>query len=81
MFSIPGPRFLEFDTALSRIFPVHQEKQSVEFRAEAFNILNHLNPNNPNATLSSGPASFGTITSDSLAPGPRILQLAIKLRY
>jgi hypothetical protein len=33
------------------------------------------------AELISGAASLGTITSDSSAPGPRILQLALKIRY
>jgi hypothetical protein len=81
VFSIAGPKFLEFDTALSRAFPFHHDKQQIEFRGEAFNILNRVNLNNPSSTLSSGAASFGTITSDSSAPGPRILQLALKIRY
>jgi hypothetical protein len=77
--SIPGPRYLQFDLALSRIFPFHEGKQQIEFRGEAFNVLNRVNYNNPTATLSSG-ATFGVITSDSNS-NPRILQLAIKIRY
>jgi hypothetical protein len=67
-----GPGILEVDMGISRLFPV-RERQHVEFRAEAFNILNRLNANNPTATLNS--ASFGKILS---AADPRIMQLALK---
>ena len=57
---------------LTRTFNV-RENQSVEFRAEAFNLPNHLNPENPVTALNN--AEFGRITS---AQDPRIVQLALK---
>jgi hypothetical protein len=60
---------------LSRLFPI-RERQHIEFRGEAFNILNRLNANNPTATLNS--ATFGKILS---AADPRIMQLALKFIF
>jgi hypothetical protein len=48
----------------------------VEFRAEAFNLPNHTNPNNPSTVLNS--STFGKSTS---ALDPRILQLALKYAF
>ena len=57
---------------LTRTFQV-RENQSIEFRAEAFNLPNHLNPGNPKTTLNN--QNFGKIQS---ADDPRIMQLALK---
>jgi hypothetical protein len=70
-----GPGLLGVDVALSRIFAI-RERQKLEFRAEAFNVLNRLNANNPTAILSS--ASFGKILT---AADPRIMQLAMKFVF
>ena len=70
--NIVGPGFIGIDMGLTRKFQVH-ERQSVEFRAEAFNLPNHVNPFNPVTTLTS--TTFGKIQS---ANDPRILQLALK---
>jgi hypothetical protein len=54
------------------------EATRLEFRAEAFNIWNHTQFNNPtsNAVNSS---NFGVITSDSVPP--RILQFGVKFFF
>jgi hypothetical protein len=70
--SIRGPGIFQLDTGITRKFQI-SEGQSVEFRAEAFNVLNHVNPNNPSILLNS--LTFGKITS---ALDPRIMQLALK---
>ena len=60
---------------MTRAFKV-RENQSVEFRAEAFNLPNHVNPQNPVAAdLSLRSQQFGRITS---AMDPRIMQLSLK---
>ena len=63
---------MNIDLALSRNFQV-REHQTVQFRAEAFNLPNHLNAGDPNTTLSD--ANFGRILS---ADDPRIMQFAFK---
>jgi hypothetical protein len=70
-----GPRSVNVDVALSRIFKVHESWQ-LEARAEAFNAFNHVRLNNPATALSS--STFGVITG---AADPRILQFAMKLKF
>jgi len=70
--NVVGPGSIGIDIGLTRKFQVH-EKQLVEFRAEAFNLPNHVNPGDPVTTLTS--TTFGKIQS---ANDPRILQLALK---
>lgn len=55
--------------------------RDIEFRAEAFNALNHTNFSNPAASVGSTTApagNFGRITS---AGSARIIQLALKLKF
>jgi len=79
--SVVGPSSIQMDLALSRTFSI-REGQTVQLRAEAFNLPNHLNPSNPVSALNSG--SFGKIQSDisgtsGLSPGnQRIMQFALK---
>jgi hypothetical protein len=79
-----GPGIFQFDLALSRTFQV-RERQTLQFRAEAFNLPNRLNPAVPTATTNS--AAFGQIQSDvsgnsGLTAGdPRIIQLAMKFFF
>ena len=73
--NIQGPGFITINMGLTRKFHV-REKQSVEFRAEAFNLPNHMNPNNPVAVINN--QNFGKIFS---AGEPRIMQLALKYLF
>ena len=70
--SINGPGYWQFDLALSSTFQV-RETQKLEFRAEAFNVTNSVQLNDPVTNLNSG--NFGQITS---AKDPRIMQFALK---
>ena len=67
-----GPGLINLDLGLTRRFQI-REGQSVEFRAEAFNAPNHVNPMNPSSALNS--QSFGKSVA---AADPRIMQLALK---
>lgn len=73
--SLLGPGSVEFDLALSRLFPLG-ETRSLEFRFEAFNVINHPNFNVPDNTETD--STFGQILS---AQDPRILQFALKLSF
>jgi hypothetical protein len=70
--SLRGPKQTTVNVALTRRFAI-TERQNIEFRGEAFNLPNLVNPGLPNATLNS--ALFGKITT---AGDPRILQVALK---
>jgi hypothetical protein len=71
--SLRGPGSFQFDMSLSRNFPI-RERQHLELRGEAFNVLNHWRPANPNAALNVL-NTFGTITTSG---DPRIMQFALK---
>ncbi len=70
-----APRFFGTDVGLLKSNRI-TERVSTQFRAEFFNVFNHVNFNGPSANVSS--ASFGQITS---AGDPRILQFALKLQF
>ena len=70
-----GPGSWNFDIAMSRRILI-KEQSAIELRAEAFNILNHVNLTNPTTTLNS--TLFGKVTS---ALDPRIMQFALKLLF
>jgi hypothetical protein len=74
-FTIVNPSNLQTDFALTRTFRI-QGAQSVQFRWEVFNVLNHVNFNPPVSALNS--ASFGQIQT---AGDPRIMQFALKFTY
>ena len=86
--NMAGPSILQVDMAVLRVFPI-REKKSLQFRAEAFNVINTVNFTTPVAALNA--SNFGQITSDIaannagglLATGgdPRVLQLALKFLF
>ncbi len=71
-----GPTQFTMDTGLHKSFRV-TEKQSLTFRLEAFNTLNHQPFSNPVATLNN--AQFGQFTGTSVAA--RVVQLALKYAF
>jgi len=70
--TILGPGAWNFDVALSRSFRL-TERQHIDFRAEAFNLLNHARFGNPGTAMNS--ATYGQITT---ALDPRIMQFALR---
>ena len=71
-YNIAGPSTWQFDLMLSRVFQIH-EKQTVEVRAEAYNVPNSLRPGDPTTNWSSN--IFGQINTSY---DPRIMQFALK---
>jgi hypothetical protein len=71
-----GYPFHELDFGLHKNFSLGSESRFVQFRAEAFNLLNKTNFGVPGSTL--GSSSFGVISSTQPA---RQLQLALKLYF
>ena len=74
--NVLGPAFWQFDTAISREFAI-RERHRLEVRAEAFNLLNSIRPQNPATNLAAA-NTFGVILS---AYDPRIMQFALKYRF
>jgi hypothetical protein len=73
-FSIVNPSRLQNDVALTRSFRVGTN--TLQFRWEVFNVINHVNYNAPVTALNSG--NFGRILS---AGDPRIMQFALKVDF
>jgi hypothetical protein len=73
--SFVGPQYTDWDVSIMRYFPVHEAVQ-LQFRAEYFNVLNHTNFGDPNASVTNG--AFGRVTS---ASDPRIGQMSLKLLF
>jgi hypothetical protein len=71
-----GENYWNSDVSLFRQFPF-LESRSIEFRAEAFNLVNHVILNTPSSNLSN--ANFGQVTST--ANSSRTLQLGLKLLF
>lgn len=74
---ITGPGQWNWDMALEKTLPIN-ERMHLEFRAEAFNIWNHTQFNEP-ASVSANSSTFGVITSTSVPP--RIIQFALKFYF
>jgi len=83
-FSLKGPDFFQFDLAVSRTFKVW-ERMTMQFRAEAFNLPNHVNLSAPAPGTNS--ANGFAITSDvsgtsGLSNGDyRVIQFATKFVF
>ena len=94
--NIKGPGTFQLNMALSRTFAI-TERQSIQVRAEAFNLPNHLNLATPGIAPTTGgqiggnialtAPNFGQITNDisgthGLTPGDyRVIQFALKLIF
>ena len=91
--SVKGPGTFQLNLALARNFAI-REHQTIQLRAEAFNLPNHVNLSIPglmsntrggNVTLTA--PNFGQITNDvsgnsGLLPGDyRVIQFALKLMF
>jgi hypothetical protein len=73
--TIRGPGFWDWDSSVSRIFPIH-ESLRLKFSGEFFNTLNHTNWSSVSTSVGSG--TYGQITS---ARDPREIQLSLRLDF
>ena len=87
----PGPGTWQVDGGVAKTFPI-AERARIEFRSEFFNLFNHPQLGQPNATF--GANGFGTITTtvnlntaivSPITPvgsgTPREIQLALRLEF
>jgi hypothetical protein len=84
--SVFGPGFASMDLSLFRNIPI-KERLRAQFRAEMFNVFNHVNMAQPSAKVGSSLGLIGsTIGASSGQPGigpgePFNMQLALKLLF
>jgi hypothetical protein len=78
------PPYLQLDSQISRIFPIH-ESIALDFRLEAFNVLNHpdfgLGSLGSNQVLTS--STFGQVSSTVSTPPnqARVFQGSVKINF
>jgi Carboxypeptidase regulatory-like domain len=87
---IPGFGLTQMDLSLARKFPIH-DRLNLQFRADAFNLLNHPNFANPIAYIQYGPAylesqnmlnqGLGGLNPLFQEGGPRSIQFSLKLTF
>ncbi len=85
--AVTGPGFFNTDVSLvknTKLFGTEERPLNLQFRADAFDVLNQTNFFNPNTTYPSG--VFGVITGGTRFPtgdsgSSRQLQLALKLVF
>ena len=90
-----GPDFWNLDSGLLKVFPL-TERFKLQFRAEAFNVLNHANWENPRNATAGSPSVrsliFGrtgnvsaslpsSATVIAIGEPNRVLQLGLKLEF
>ncbi|HZY61414.1 MAG TPA: carboxypeptidase-like regulatory domain-containing protein [Edaphobacter sp.] len=76
--NMQSQNFYNVDFSVFRQFPI-KDNLHAEFRAEAFNVLNHTVLGTPNASVNAAKGAFGTITGT--ASDARLLQFAAKLVF
>jgi len=87
--NLRGPAFGQFDLSAHKRFTLKSEAQTLEFRIEAFNVLNATNYISPNTSIGTVSAtgvlnrnaSFGTFSGSSSAFPSRQIQLALRLAF
>jgi hypothetical protein len=72
---VRGPGYARWDISLFKNFRI-TEAVGPQFRAEMFNVFNHLNPDTVQTSFTL--SSFGQITGYR---DPRIVQFALKFRF
>ena len=79
--NLRGPHLWNVDMSLNKHFPIY-ERMELEFRAEAYNLLNHANFDLPGLGTGTAditnPSQFGVITGTA---DPRVLQLSLRLEF
>jgi hypothetical protein len=88
-----GPRQFNIDFAVTKRFHIRESK-SIEFRAEAYNVMNRVNLDNPISNMTAvaatsinpntgqiigDPGDFGRIVATS--NNPRLVQFAVKFNF
>ncbi len=79
--SLPGPGTLDLDFSVIKNTKI-TERLNMQFRCEAFNVMNHFNPGPPSGDVNLAGAGAGQ-TGFSQAPivTPRQIQFALRLQF
>ena len=77
--NLRGPHFSNTDLAVSKDFPLGNERYKLQFRAEAYNVFNHTNFGIPDSGVTSG--RFGVISGLAGQEASRVMQFALRFDF
>ena len=77
--TLRGPHFSNLDLAVSKNFPLFNERYKLQFRAEAYNTFNHPNFGIPDTGVTSG--RFGVISGLAGQEPSRVMQFALRFDF
>jgi len=80
--AITGPGFWDLDMSLFKSFPIPFRESALEFRADAFNVLNHPSFGNPGSSLTgTSGQSINSTRFSGIIPDARVVQVAARLSF
>jgi carboxypeptidase family protein len=77
--TLHGPHFSNLDVAVSKNFPIVNERYRLQFRAEAYNVFNHANFGLPDTGAID--SNFGQITGLAGQEPSRVMQFALRFDF
>jgi len=77
--TLRGPHFSNLDLAVSKNFPLGSERYRLQFRAEAYNALNHPNFGLPGTGILNN--NWGVITGLAGQEPSRVMQFALRFDF
>jgi outer membrane receptor protein involved in Fe transport len=78
--SLYGPGYFNGDLSLQKNFPIH-ESLLAQFRVDAYNGFNHINPGNPGTTQTDTNAVITSEPALNVYTNPRQLQFSVRVQF
>ena len=78
--SVYGPGFFNGDLSLQKNFPI-RESLLAQFRVDAYNGFNHINPGNPGTTQTGSDAFITSQPGLNVYTNPRQLQFSVRIQF
>ena len=79
-----GPHFFNTDLSAAKTFRIHWEALKLEFRADMFNLFNHVNYANPDANVGYANGALADPTAGAItgtSAGQRVIQLGAHIMF
>lgn len=75
-----GPGYFNTDLSLQKNVPIH-ESITGQFRVDAYNAFNHINPGNPGTTNVGSDAVISAEPALGIYTNPRQLQFSLRVQF
>ena len=78
--TLRGPGSKNWDASLIKNFPIREEILA-QFRVDAFNGFNHIDPGNPSSTVTTSPGTISSEPALGIYTNPRQLQFVARVSW